>query len=1495
MSGYLRDSQLRKQLEEKVKEATRTRQAAEEGLKAAQDLIDQARRTDANVVEAEKALAEANAAMASKDYKVAVDKAGEALERGKRIYRERARGIVDSSAALGRLAKGVGGDLAETEAALAKAEGSLASEDLGTAIDLAKKAWKRSEKILQEHLSSSFSKAQSLILAAKNLSRDVAPVEDLLSRARTAMENNDFQSALDFTNEALETITDDLTSAVDKEVRDVEDLVRTAAELGADTTKATTLIERARGDIGNLDFEKAKNAIRQSRAESEKALQRSLDGRAGDFSKFVQEARALGADPAAGQESFDKADAAIKKGHYREGAQLAKQGFQALQQAQFQRVVGVIATSREKFTAAANMGIDIRGPMADLTSARDLLKRGAFRDALDSAKRADGAVDTIIQGYRTVEGRLKEMHRAFAETEAFGVQTVRARKLAEVARQAYQERNLADVAKAVDAAAEELRKAERERVMQSIERAEFVLTLGEQAGADLADASKLLHEAIVATKADEHRRALQLAGDAQAKAERILSDRAGEKIVALRAALPHLGDDAGSLKAMLNRADASIASRDFEETFRALAEGEKFVEIQIHTHAEEIVGDLALAVRIGVDVGANVAPLEAIHRNLNGFLARGQAGDIVAAREKARATLASVSEELAAFVRARITTAEGLKIDVDEMSDLVRRSRLAFGVQNYHEGLRLLNEANERASKMTALHRQAYNAIASGAAFVAEAKKRNVDVSKVVEMLVDAKKAFERLEYEQALQMASSARAETDKLTVLYSSAQRILSSRGRLELAGKMGIDAPHLRDVFGAAKEAMKAKEYEKALTLAQRAEDEFTSLIKEKLTSSLAAAESVLGSVEGVNLAQSSDAIVRARQHLDAGELEQAADLTLRLREQLDILKRQGDEAATALRRLREIVTDAEAMSLPLAMTTGLLERADRAYKMGQFEEALDHAAQAEAEASKERDRGIASRMKGFEESLLRARMDGTDTRSAERLFERAREFFRAKKYRQAIAAAEQSEEEAERVGLQQGMSKQAVESVERKLRAIGKGPLAVTSLVSDSRRMYNDGDYVKALDTAIRASDAIADLRILLEEVQDVRNRAQGLLQTAYEVGADSTKFEKFFQEGEVAYEAGEVERAQSAFAGSIDWGLGLLKSHVREELAKGEALVETCRKMEIDPTPVQNKFSEARTLADAENFREALARIQSGRDAAQSALAGKLNRALQEAADNVAHAKKFGSDSRDAEALLRQANEQILQGEFAEAMDVVNNALERVESAKVIEKRFIDLTFKAETTIRNGRKFGIDMKVAEGKLAQAMQLRKADLPEAIKAAEEAYRVAWEATEEFAPSMKAYVDVGPVRLNEWADATLTVENVGKGLAKDVRVRILGDAETDGMVEIPGVGAHRSEALRLRLKMTASGSVPLAIQIVSHRVFDNKEYTQEMIAQVDVSERVQEKAKRLTADLESRCPICKGLIKTGFKVTRCGCGRDFHELCASRVGRCPVCFRSLQGAVE
>ena len=1490
MSGYLRDSQLRRQLEEKVKETTRTRQAAEDGLKAAQDIIDAARKIDADVVEAEKVLADATAAMGDKDYRLAAEKATEARKRGTRIYRDRAAAIVASSEALTTLAKSVGADVVEAEASLGKARDALAGEDPSEAVEYAKKAWKRSEKLLSEHLSSSFSTVQALILASKNLGRDVAAVEDLLSRARTAMEGNNFQSALDFTKEGLETIKEDLTSAMETDLREDEDLIHAAQELGADVGKATTFLERARSDIEKLEFEKANNALRQCRSEAEKALQRSLEGKLTDFSKFLEEARAIGADPSAAEGHFAKAQEALQQGNYREGALLAKQGFQALQESQFQRVVGTIAASREKFVAAVNLGIDLKEPLADLGTARQALQRGAFREAMGWARKADDAVDRTVADYRAAQERLKALHRAFAEAEARAVDTKSARRFAERARDAYQAHDLRALASAVDSAHEELRKSEREQVMRTIERAEFILTVGEQGGADLSEASKLLEDAIVATKANEHRRALDLVGQAQAKAEALLHARITERMTALRNAVPYVGDDIEPLRAVISRADAAISSNDFEGAFQALEEGRQLVDERTRASAEAIVESLGLAIQLGADLGMDVAGEESLHRELNALVSQDKAADVVAARDRVQSALSAASGTIANQIAVRIAQARSLRIDVEEMADFLRRAQLAVSLQNYPEGLELLKEAADRANRATALHRKAHDALSSAAAFVADARKHSVDVAKVVEILLDAKKAFGRLDYEQTLELSARAKTETEKLTVLYSAAQKILSNKERVELASRLGIDAPHLREIASDAKEAMKAKDYDLSLQLATRADDEYAALIREKINALLTTSESIVESLKGVNLAPISEEMIRSRKALDAVELARSADLALHLRDTLEHLKKQGEEVDVAVKRTRDLVADAEAMNLEVPGTLSLLDKAERAYKIGRFEEAMDHVAQAEAELARERDQGIASMMERFEDTISRAKGEGTDTRSAEKLFEHARDFFKAKKYRQALATALQSEAEAERVALQQGMANQAVSTIERKLDTLGRPAPDADSIAEDARKALGAGDYVKALDLAIRASDALADFRAAYDEAEEVRVRATALRQTARDVGAEAEKLDRFIREGDEALAAGEVASARASFTQCLEWGLGLLRAHLKESLAKAEGLVAVCQHVDLDPTPVQNKLSEAHTLIDSENFALAGARIREGSEIARNVLGAKLTKTLAEAAESVAHAKKLGSDARNAEELLRQANEKAAQGEYEAALDVVGRAVERVESVKVVEKRFIDLTYKAETTIRNGKKYGIDMRAAEKRLATSMELRRRDMAEAIRSAEDAYRLAWEAVEAFAPNLKGSLNIGPAKLNEPTEAALTLENVGKGLAKNIRVRILGDAEAEGLSELAALRARGKEVLTFTLKMTAPGSVPLAIQIVSHRVFDDKEYVQEMIAQVEVAETPQERPRKLVANLESRCPICKGAIKKGFRVTQCACGRDFHELCATRVGRCPVCFRPL-----
>src|SRR2546426_11711056 len=183
-SGFLRDIALRKQLEEKIKEATKNRQLADQEVAAATAMIDGAKGIDAVVTEAEAALADAMSAMSSKDYKAAIERAAEAKERAKRAYETRTKGFLDSTRGILEIAKGLGVEDKEGAQSLQKAEQAYLREGFDEAIDLAKRAWKRSEKTIHEHLSSSFSTAQSLIVTAQNIVIDMASAIDILILTR---------------------------------------------------------------------------------------------------------------------------------------------------------------------------------------------------------------------------------------------------------------------------------------------------------------------------------------------------------------------------------------------------------------------------------------------------------------------------------------------------------------------------------------------------------------------------------------------------------------------------------------------------------------------------------------------------------------------------------------------------------------------------------------------------------------------------------------------------------------------------------------------------------------------------------------------------------------------------------------------------------------------------------------------------------------------------------------------------------------------------------------------------------------------------------------------------------------------------------------------------------------------------------------------------------------------------------------------------------------
>ena len=1506
MSGYLRDIQLRKQLEEKVKEATKNRQQAEKEMTAANEALAACRAVDAETTEAETALAEATSAISGKDYKLAVEKAVEAKERAKKSYGERVVAIVDSSAGLLNIAKNMGASVIDGEAAIEKSRDALTKEDYSTALDLANRIWKKFEKIVHEHLSKSFSAAQSLIMTAKNIGKDTATVEDLLSRARGAVESNDFELALSYTNECLEAVKAELTEEVSNATAEVEALIKTSQEQGVDVAKMSALIERSKADAAKSEFQKALNALKQSKSEGEKALQKGLDLKMAEALKLAEAATEMGADVGNARNMMEQATSSLREGSFQQAANLTKQALQEIQAAQFQRVLFTIAQSRDKFVAAKNIGADITPAMDVLNKARQSLQQGRFREALDYAKSAEDEVEKSLGQFRQVETTVRDISSDFIEAESLGVNVASARRFLERAKKDLTARDFASALEEVRKAKEDLARSEYERTMEVMEQSEFMMTLGERMSADLEDAGRFLEDCIVATKEKQYRKAIELAQGASSSAEMSIKGKLTDALANMRGSMGFLAEDSANLRSLVDKAEGAMAARDYEGAFTFVTEGQKLVEGRTRTKADEFHQMLKSAVELGAELGAPVGALAELFKEADAALERGDLAKVVSMREQGIADLGTIGETIFNIVKERVVEARNFRINIDELLQLLKRARMALSVGELPEAFRLMGECSQRTSSLISMHKETYNAISSAAALLAEAKKKDVDVTTVLEMLLEAKKAFERLDYERALELARKAKSETEKLMTLYASAQNIIATKEKLAVAETLGVDTAAIRENLERAKDAMKNRAYEEAFTLSTRTQQAVDEVLDQRVRSLISQSDSMLESLKDAQMSEQREKIARAKELLEKNAWGEAGELAVAVREDLERSIKKKEETGVAFKRCQDALSEIEALNIETPDARKLIEKAERAAKAGDFDAALEAAVRASQELERERDTSVGKTIDKFQDAINKAKREGIDTRSAEKLLDKARQQFRDGRYRQALSLAMQSEAEAERIGLQQDMAAKAIMTAEKKLKGFGSPMPEVSNLITGAQRAFEDGDYVKALDLAIRAGDGFNKYRELLEETQDIKVKADRLTKTAYQIGTDAAKLDKILAEANAAFEAGDPKSARDAYQQCVDWGLGVCRSHLGKMHAQAAGFAEGLKALHLDSMPVAKKLSEAKAHIDSENFESAFLLIQTARKEAQEMMTKAVGEVLTASEATVAHAKKINADVAEAEQLLADGRKAMEAGQYEKAMRLAKDSVSRVEARREFEKKFVDFSYKADSTIRNARRFGIDVAEAERTLAEALKIKKTDLDKAIGLAEKSHKEAMAAVEAFAPKMEVRLEVPGAVLGQWVDGTLTIVNVGKALAKDVKVKILGDVEVQGIQDIASVRAKGEAMLPLKVKMGASGSIPLSVNVVSHRLLDAKDYPQEIIAQIEVSDKAREAQKPpeepkpkeppqpLVAVNEGRCLICKGSIKVGFRVAKCpSCGKEFHEMCAARARLCPACQRPLSAA--
>jgi len=1486
---------LRKQLEQKVREAAQSRTQAEAQMAAAKALIEQGKTIDAPVAEAEAALAEASSAFSSKNYRNALDKAMESGERAKRAMATRVKSVIDSSAHMLELTRRLGADLTGADQATKRAQDLYAQEDLAGAIDHAKRAWKQTEKILHEHLSSRFSSAQSLIVAAKNVGKDVKVAEDFLARARGAVENQDYELALSNTKECLDSIASGLRDETERVLQELGVFLKVGTELGADTGRLGGTLERARYEMDRGEFEKAMDTARTGRAEAEKTVQRTLELREADFQRNATQADEIGGDTKAARDLFRGVERARREGRYGEAMEFLRRAQQDLQNVQFQAVLGTVARSREKFVIAKGMGGDLGRAMERLNEARTLLQSGRYREAIEAARRAEEEIDRVagaaVELMKTVQGITK----GITDGDREGLDTTAAKKFLELAKKSLEGKDIASVQKYVKQAGDELLRAENDRSLAAIESARFLITAGEKSGLPLGEAAQLLEGAATFAKARDHRQAIAQAAQARRLAEAALERFTQDSLGGLNAALKFTGPESGNLKALIEKAEAAIAAKHFETAFEVLTKAQQLAGESSKERALAFSRDMRALVELGDGLGADTRAIAGVLRDVNGSVDQGRFVETLGIRERHIKEVTTFLEDVFNLVKERVVEAKSLNLEIGELRELLKKGRLALDTEDYTEALRVLRECEEKADRAMKGHKEAYAAISTVAALVADAKRKGGEVTQALETLLEAKRAFEGADYAKALDLANRARDQAKHIVQLYAAGQELKTARERLDLLERLGMPAPAMRTALDEAREGMKAQAYDTALGTGQRIEHEATELIREKVAVLVTSSASLLSTLEGSELAAQEERLMKVRELIQRERWEEAVPMALSMGSELEGLKRRSEDRQVALKRAEDLVVEVEAMNIEVPNTRKLLDLAKRAMRAGQPEQAAELAARALKELERERDSSIEKTLRRFEDAILGARKGGVNTKSAEKMLQKAREELQAKRYRQALALAMQSEKETQRASVQQEMASKAIATATKKLTDFKGGAQDVRALLSDAQRAFEEGDYVLALELAIRSGDDLSRRVEIEEETSDVRGSAERVLTAAKAIGADTSRLEARFGEAQSALDSGDVAGGQRTFQEILESGVKACSLRCQTVSHSAAAVVERAEGLGVDTSAARSRLAEGLELAKNEAFEEAFKALTEAATTSREAATQTVEDAWKRADEEIRHKKELGADVTAALARLAESREKLTAGDLEAAVLAAKDSVTKIAKAAGTDQEFIDLTFKVESELKSARKFGIDARDAELKLSEAIRMKGSDLAGARRVAEEAYDLALKAIEAFAPKFEVKVEPADAKLGEWVDATLVLSNVGKALAKDVRARIMGAVEVSGTLEAPTVRAKGAERLPVRLKPTEPGTVPLAIEITSTRLIDGKAYTQELAVTLEVASgdtpAEPEEVRPIVAEVESNCPLCKGKIRLGLAIAKCECGRDYHQPCATRAGNCVACGKPLQ----
>jgi tetratricopeptide (TPR) repeat protein len=265
--------------------------------------------------------------------------------------------------------------------------------------------------------------------------------------------------------------------------------------------------------------------------------------------------------------------------------------------------------------------------------------------------------------------------------------------------------------------------------------------------------------------------------------------------------------------------------------------------------------------------------------------------------------------------------------------------------------------------------------------------------------------------------------------------------------------------------------------------------------------------------------------------------------------------------------------------------------------------------------------------------------------------------------------------------------------------------------------------------------------------------------------------------------------------------------------------------------LEDRLSEGLAYLEEDQFVSAHQVLSGSLVEVQKAMEAKVNEVIGEAEEAINHAADLSAEVDEARGHIAKAREALEARGYENAVQFAQQARESMDSLEDTAKQFVEATGEARTIITTAKKFGINVEAAEDSLDQAMALHESNPVAALENAHRSLEQVQEALDAFTPTLEWHLKAPRAAAGKDVEATLTIQNTSKALAKDLEVEVLGELEVKGLEVPPSVRANDEVALTFTLVFASSGEVPVMVKGKARRLIDEQEYDWEQVFQVKV----------------------------------------------------------------